>query len=253
MSHPSIHLLLKYTPRMTLHFWKWLDPSGYRGPSYPQWIDALHARNHLYSRIVSMPHQERVASLQPPQSLPDIALGTAHDEVTIVAQGAWIEQTRGQQIGRLVYRHRRFADGGWLIEEQYAFEKGDVFSMGGGQRWTRTLDLAPNLTIRHATFLQEAFLGSEHTEIMWLSSGKYRIRRAELDGHETTRTLATPPLLPSEELSATIIPLLLQKNRDATATPCNSPLRVHLTRNRSTGPGRGDWTGFRTIHRGHRS
>jgi hypothetical protein len=324
MSHPSIHLLLRYMPRMALQFWKWLDPSSYRGQSYPLWIDALNARNRLFSHIVSMlhkegaplligtdtavrfvipgfsvhqelanfvdagqgpfealrcatseaarflarqdewgtvtvgkqanllllnknplddirgvseveavfvngyflsradldallAHQERVASLQPPQSLPDIALGVAHDEGAIVAQGAWTEQTRGQQIGRLVYRHRRFADGGWLIEEQSAFEKGDIFSMGGGQRWTRTLDLAPDLTIRHATFLREAFLGGEHTEILWLSSGKYRIGHTELDGHENTRTFTTPPLLPSEDLSATIIPLLLQKNRDASA------------------------------------
>jgi len=58
MVHPSIQPLLKYMPRMALRFWEWLDPSGYRGPSYPQRIDALQARNHLFSRIVSMLHQE---------------------------------------------------------------------------------------------------------------------------------------------------------------------------------------------------
>jgi len=324
MAHPSIQPLLKYMPQMALRFWEWLDPSGYRGTSYPQWIDTLHARNLLFSRIVSvlhqegaplligtdtavrfvipgcsvhqelanfvaaglhpfealrcatseaarflaqedewgtvtegkqanllllnknplvdiravseveavlvngfflsrtdldalLAHQERVASLQPPQSLPSMALGVAQGEGTIVAQGAWIEQTRGQETGRLIYRHRQFADGRWLIEEQYAFEKGDMFSIGGGQRWTRTLYLARDLTIRRATFLQEAFLGSEHTAITWLPSGMYRIRHIELDGHETTRTVSTPPLLPSGQLCATLIPLLLQMNRDTTA------------------------------------
>ncbi len=324
MAHPSIQPLLKYMPQMALRFWKWLDPSDYRGPSYPEWIDALHARNHLFSHIVSvlhqegapllvgtdtavrfvipgfsvhqelvnfvaaglrpfealrcatseaarflaqqdewgtvmvgkqanllllnknplddiravseveavfvngfflsradldalLAHQERVAALQPPQSLPNMALSAIQDEDTIVAQGAWVEQIRGQETGRLIYRHRRFADGSWLIEEQYAFEKGDIFSMGGGQRWTRSLHLAPDLTIRRATFLQETFLGSEHTEISWLPSGMYHIRRTQVDGHETTRTLATPPLLPSEQLSATLIPQLLWMNGDTTA------------------------------------
>lgn len=324
MAHPSIQPLLKYMPQMALHLWEWIDPSSYRGPSYPQWLEALHARNDLFSHIVSLLHQEgaplvvgtdtavrfvipgfsvhqelanfvaaglrpfealrcatseaarflaqqdewgtvtvgkqanllllnknplddiravsaveavfvngfflsradldallasqeRVASQKPPQSLPGLALDVTQDEGIVVAQGAWIEQTRGQETGRLVYRHRRFGDGRWLIEEQYAVEKGDIFSMGGGQRWTRTLHLAPDLTIRRATFLQEAFLGSEHTEITWLPSGRYHIRHAELDGQVTTRTLASSPLLPSEQLSATLIPLLLLRmNREAT-------------------------------------
>ncbi len=88
--------------------------------------------------------------------------------------------------------------------------------MGGGQRWTRKLYLAPDLTIRRSTFLQETFLGSERTAITWLPSGMYRVRRTKVDGHVTTRTFATSHLLPSEELSATLIPLLLRMNRETT-------------------------------------
>jgi hypothetical protein len=317
---PLIQPLLKYISPLALRLWKRLDPSTYKGAAYPQWIDALHARNQLFSQIVALfhqegaplllgtdtsvrfvipgfsvhqelanfvdaglrpfealrcatseaarfleqedewgtvtvgkqanllllnknpfadirsvndvnavvingfflsrtdldallVHQESVAMLQPPHSLPHIAFGIAHDEGTVVSRGTWIERTGGDETGHLTYRHRKFADGSWLIEEQFAFERGDMFSIGGEQCSKTSLHLAADLTVRRATFQQESFLGKERIEVAWTSSGAYIIRRKEIDGHETIRTVtAVLPLLPNERLSVTVWPLLLMRN-----------------------------------------
>jgi imidazolonepropionase-like amidohydrolase len=153
--------------------------------------------------------QEEVAALYPPRSLPPVTVRAMEDDGTVVGQGTWLEQIYGIESGRLVYKHAQVPDGDWLIEEQYAFERGDIFSVGGGQRYTTSLRLTPALTLRHATCVAESFVGAERCEVTWSDHGEYIIRRKEVDGHELVVTIRTHPLLPSETLSPTVLILFL--------------------------------------------
>lgn len=159
-------------------------------------------------------HCEHMAPSGPPQSLPHVVLGNVTDRGEVVAHGTWREYYMDSETGYLIYRHSHLPDGNWLIEEQHIFEYGEIFSQGGPQQRTTTLQLASDGTIRRLTSTAESRLGMERREIAWLEMGAYLIRCKEIDGYETISTIHSSPLLPTDTLSFTIFPWLIKHKID---------------------------------------
>ncbi|GCE15737.1 amidohydrolase family protein [Tengunoibacter tsumagoiensis] len=161
-------------------------------------------------------HLAQVTPASPPQSLPEVRLANITDTGSLEAQGTWREEYMNNETGYLVYRQSQLPDGDWLLEEHHVFEYGELFSQGGPQQRKTTLRLAKNGTIRHLTSTNTSWLGTEQTEITWLDTEAYLIHTKAIDGHNTTITLHSPPLLPADTLSFTVFPWLTKHTIDQT-------------------------------------
>jgi Amidohydrolase family len=331
--HPLLKPLLRYVPQMALHVWEQLDPRYARGDAFQRWLDAMHARNRTFSRIVAILHeagaplllgtdtpvrfvipgfsvyqelanlvaaglrpydalrcatsdaarflnqsdvwgtvtvgkradlvltranpledvralcgldtvcvngfylaradldtllaqQEHVASLQVPLSLPTLDLASDSGEGHTAGHGTWIERINGVEAGRVTYRHRVLPDGDWIIEERYAFERGDIFDIGGARRRSVRLRLSSQFTIRHAEYLEQSFAGDERCEITWSEAGTYTIRLIDVDGYETLFTLGDHMVLPGARLALTVMPVILAQELGAGEGRAASALHV---------------------------
>jgi hypothetical protein len=153
--------------------------------------------------------QASLSSLFPPCSLPDTTLDNTTQQGHIVDSGTLIERIDYRDRGKITYRHQVLPNGEWFIEERYAFEQGNIFSIGGGRRRATQLILNPNFTLRQGTVIEESFVGTTRSEIVWTNKGTYMIRRVDEDNYEKQTTLGDQPLLPDLTLAVTVLPLFL--------------------------------------------
>ena len=140
--------------------------------------------------------EQRAALCAAPARLPSTALPGGDENV-------WSERIVGAEAGRISFRHKQLADGGWLIEERHAA----AVPRRHVERRTSRLELDAQLRLRSCDYCVDTFAGSESGTIRRTRDG-YAIDATGLDGWQSRETLATEPLLPSERLSATLWPLL---------------------------------------------
>ena len=137
------------------------------------------------------------------------ALATAPARLPAVApfEHAWSERVMDAVAGRISYRHTRQRDGGWLIEESHA----QALPRRHVERRTSRLELDADFRLRAGKYIIETFAGSEHGELTRSAAG-YAIVAQGLDGWQSQQSIATEPLLPSERLTATLWPLLGERD-----------------------------------------
>ena len=128
-----------------------------------------------------------------------------------MGEGSWIERIVGAESGRVVYRHSRLPDGGWLIEEQHAA----AVPRRHVERRNSRLILDPDFKLQSCAYTVDSFAGWETGRITWAAPGEYVVQVKELDGWESQATVVGDRMLPSERLTVTLWPLLLAQRRPA--------------------------------------
>lgn len=135
----------------------------------------------------------------------------------IERRGAFQEWMGEVHVGRAGYRHKRLPDGGWRVEEHSARS-----GPRGPQRCKTRLWLGADLTLRRAQIEIDTEVGRESNDLSW-SDGAYRIRITQPDGHTSDSQISSVPLLPSERLAFSVLPVWL---RSQTAPAATSSLSI---------------------------
>ncbi|PYM12596.1 MAG: hypothetical protein DMD81_23545, partial [Candidatus Rokuibacteriota bacterium] len=155
--------------------------------------------------------EQRAACAAAPPVLPRVHLARVSGESRIVAEGTWNERIAGADAGRVVYRHSRLPDGGWLVEESHVV---GVPRRHVERRNTR-LVLDPNFTMRSCEYTVDSFAGSEVGRIEWSAPGEYIIQVTEVDGWKSEGRVPGERMLPSERVTATLWPLVFAQRSSA--------------------------------------
>ena len=129
---------------------------------------------------------------------------------SVAGGSTWVERIVGAEAGRIGFRHSRLPDGGWLIEERHAA----AVPRRHVERRTSRLELNADFNLRSCEYAVDSFAGTERGEISY-AAGAYTVAARGIDGWESRHTLASAPLLPSERLTATLWPLLIQRSGPA--------------------------------------
>jgi imidazolonepropionase-like amidohydrolase len=160
----------------------------------------LFARADLDRLLVA---RERAVQAPPdfPVSLADLDdAGRPGVGGRVVREGTLRELVAGVETGRLVYRHRALADGGWLIEERYAARQ-----LRRAARWW----LASDFTLRRGDCRQRTSVGEGRRQVERAGAAGYTVHLTEVDGFATRTTLGDGPLVVDETAAATGLALLL--------------------------------------------
>jgi hypothetical protein len=167
-----------------------------------QEIEAVAVNGYYLSRAdLDRMLAQRAALAAAPAKLPASA---------VAGGSTWIERIVGAEAGRIGLRHSRLPDGGWLIEERHAA----ALPRRHVERRSSRLELDADFKLRSCEYTIDSFAGSERGTIKRSTDG-YAIEATGIDGWESRHTLATEPLLPSERLTATLWPLLVQRSGQA--------------------------------------
>jgi hypothetical protein len=121
-------------------------------------------------------------------------------------ESTWLERIVGAQAGRVSFRHSRLPDGGWLIEERHAA----ALPRRHVERRNSRLVLDADFKMRSCQYTVDSFAGVERGAIVRSPEG-YEIEAKGLDGRESRHAVRTEPVLPSERLTVTLWPLLVQR------------------------------------------
>lgn len=130
-------------------------------------------------------------------------------DTTLSGSRRWTERIVGAEAGRISYTHSRLPDGGLAIEERHA----TAVPRRHLERRNTRLELDADFQLRWCEHSVDSFAGSERARITRTGDG-YTIEAEGLDGWHVKQTLATPPLLPSERLTATLWPLVVRRDED---------------------------------------
>jgi hypothetical protein len=122
----------------------------------------------------------------------------------------WLERIVGADAGRISFRHSRLPDGGWLIEERHAA----AVPRRHVERRHSRLVLDSDFKLRSCEYSVDTFSGTERGAIS-RSAGGYEIEAKGLDGRESRHAVHAAPVLPSERLTVTLWPLLVQRTGSA--------------------------------------
>ncbi|MGH9841513.1 MAG: amidohydrolase family protein [Blastocatellia bacterium] len=141
--------------------------------------------------------EHHLASLAapPPVELSEFTSDLDDVEGEIVRQGTLQEWFSEMRIGLASYRHARFPDGGWQVEERSARS-----GPRGPQQRTVRMWLGPDWSMRRAEIETATDVGRESSKIIW-SDGAYRVRVTQPDGYSSDSTITSAPLPPSERLA----------------------------------------------------
>jgi len=144
---------------------------------------------------------QRAALASAPPRLPATSLPNA---------SIWVERIVGAQAGRISFRHTRRPDGGWLVEERHAV----AVPRRHVERRNSRLVLDADFKLRSCEYTIDSFAGTERGTITRSANG-YEIEAKGLDGRESRHAVKTESLLPSERLTVTLWPLLVQRTGEA--------------------------------------
>ena len=147
--------------------------------------------------------EQRAALASAPRRLPATSLGKVDERL-------WIERVAGAEAGRVTFRHVALGDGAWLIEERHA----SALPRRHVECRTHRLVVNADFTLRSCDYTVESFVGVERGLIARTPEG-YAIEATGIDGARTEHRVATEPLLPSERLTLTLWPRLVQRPGNA--------------------------------------
>lgn len=140
---------------------------------------------------------QRAMLASAPRRLPSTSLPNAT---------VWVERIVGTEAGRVSFRHSRLPDGGWHIEERHA----SALPRRHVERRNSRLVLDAAFRLRSCQYSIDNFSGTERAAISRSGDG-YEIEARGLDGRESRHAVKTEPLLPSERLTVTLWPHLVQQ------------------------------------------
>lgn len=156
--------------------------------------------------------EQRAALVQRPPQVPSTDLAGVAGSTSVVDEGAWLERIVGADFGRLQYRHGRFSDGRWLIQERHA----GADPRRHPERRTSQWVLAPDLTVESGQCELESFVGKETSEVSWSDSSGYTVRYTAVDGYTSESALSGQRRVPSEHLAQSVIPRLIADRGEST-------------------------------------
>ncbi|HEX9434961.1 MAG TPA: amidohydrolase family protein, partial [Burkholderiales bacterium] len=140
---------------------------------------------------------QRAALVSAPARLPSSALPNAK---------VWQERIVGAEAGSISFRHSRLPDGGLQVEERHAA----AVPRKHVERRHSRLVLDADFKLRSCEYSIDSFAGTERGAISRSPEG-YELEAQGLDGRESRHAIKTESLLPSERLTVTLWPLLLQR------------------------------------------
>ena len=121
-------------------------------------------------------------------------------------EGVLRETVAGAEEGRLAYRHRALAGGGWLVDECY---EGKRWLPGRLSRRRARWRLAPDGTVQRGGYRKQTPAGEEVCAVARDAAGGYTVTLREVDGVETRTACGAGPLVPGELAAMTGLALLL--------------------------------------------
>lgn len=166
-------------------------------------LEAVFVNGFYLTRhdLDSLLEQRSVFTQNLPIAIPT-ELEPLQGEEDVIRHETWKCTVGGIERDRLTYRHRRFADGSWLVEERCT-------ESGHGKRLTVRLWLSQDGSLQRGEIHVEELMGDEVWHVARTDQGEYNLRCQEADGQQFHMTLSNAALVPNLLLSLSAIPLLL--------------------------------------------
>ncbi len=175
--------------------------------------EAVFVNGYFLSRqVLDDLLEQRAALVAGPSNVPSTALPPPTSKDTVIDEGIWQERICDAEFGRVSYRHTRFADGAWLVEERHAGSNPRRHPI----RRTSRLVLGADMTVRAAEYDVETFVGKETGSITWSPVEGYQLRHVAVDGFESRHMLPGEARVPSEQMAVSFIPRLATAKAPAT-------------------------------------
>ena len=144
-------------------------------------------------------------------------------------ENTWVERIVGAEAGRVAFRHSRLTDGGWLIEESHA----TAAPRKHVERRESRLVLDRDFKLVSCEYAVDSFAGSESGKIARSADG-YAIEIREFDGWEWRSHVAGEAMLPSEQLTVTLWPLLFSRQAVVPALDIDSVRDINIAKKDQT-------------------